>query len=146
MSPFSCQHGDYLISTDPDLLDLTFIYEFLANESYWARGISREKVERAVSHSLSFGLYQDRRQLAYLRIISDYTTFAYISDVFVAAAHRGQGLGRALLTCALRHPDLQGLRKWALDTRDAQSLYHRFGFRVLPQPGMHMVYRPPDER
>ena len=146
MNSYTCQHADYLISTDPDLLDLAFIHDFLANESYWAQGISREKVERAIRHSLNFGLYQDRRQLAYLRVISDYATFAYISDVFVSAAYRGQGLGQALLNCALSHPELQGLRKWTLDTRDAQSLYHRLGFRVPPLPGMHMVYRPPDER
>jgi ribosomal protein S18 acetylase RimI-like enzyme len=146
MTSYTCQNGDYLISTDPDLLDLAFIHDFLANESYWAKGISREKVERAVRHSLNFGLYQDRRQLAYLRVISDYTTFAYISDVFVGAAYRSQGLGQALLNCALRHPELQGLRKWTLDTRDAQSLYHRLGFRVPPLPGTHMVHKPPDER
>lgn len=146
MSPFTWREDGFTISTDPELLDYDFIHDFLANESYWARGIRRETVEMAIRHSLNFGLYKDGQQLAYLRVITDYATFAYISDVFVGAAFRGQGLAKALLRCALQHPKLQGLRKWTLDTRDAQSLYHRFGFRVPPMPGTHMVYRVPDER
>ncbi|MDT8306970.1 MAG: GNAT family N-acetyltransferase [Anaerolineae bacterium] len=146
MESYTCQEGDVVIGTDPELLDLDFIHDFLANESYWARGISREEVETAIENSLNFGLYRDGQQLAFLRVITDYATFAYISDVFVAAAYRGQGLAQALLRCALRHPQLQGLRKWTLDTRDAQSLYYRFGFRVPPAPGKYMVYRVPDER
>jgi GNAT superfamily N-acetyltransferase len=146
MKTYTCEHEAYTISTDPSRLDLDFIHDFLASESYWAKGISREEVERAVAHSLNFGLYRNGHQLGYLRVISDFTTFAYISDVFVGAAYRGQGFAQALLRCALQHPDLQGLRKWTLDTRDAQSLYHRFGFRVPPMPGFHMVYRTPDER
>lgn len=146
MTPYTCTDGDYTISTDPSLLDLDFVHRFLANESYWAKGISREKVERFVGHSLNFGLYTGMEQVGYLRIITDYTTFAYISDVFIAASYRRQGLGQMLMRCALQHPELQGLRKWALDTRDAQSLYHRFGFRVPAMPGLHMVYRVPHER
>lgn len=146
MTPYECQSGEYTLSTDPSLLDLDFIHRFLANESYWAKGISRDKVERFIDYSLNFGLYTPAEQVGYLRIITDYTTFAYISDVFVAAAYRGQGLGKLLMQCALDHPELQGLRKWTLDTRDAQSLYHRFGFRVPPMPGLHMVYRVPHER
>lgn len=145
MSSFICSGDGYTISTDPELLDHEFIHDFLANESYWARGIHRDKVEVAIGHSLNFGLYRDGQQLAYLRVITDYATFAYISDVFVGAAYRDQGLAQALVRCALQHPELQGLRKWTLDTRDAQSLYHRFGFRVPPMPGTHMVYRVPDE-
>lgn len=146
MTPYECQSGEYTLSTDPSLLDLDFVHGFLANESYWAKGISRDKVERFIDHSLNFGLYTAGQQVGYLRIITDYTTFAYISDVFVAAAYRGRGLGQLLMRCALAHPELQGLRKWTLDTRDAQSLYHRFGFRVPPMPGLHMVYRVPHER
>jgi ribosomal protein S18 acetylase RimI-like enzyme len=141
MTPYQCQSGDYAISTDPALLDLDFVHDFLANQSYWANGIGRDRVERFVRHSLNFGLYSDTRQVGYLRIITDYTTYAHISDVFVDAAFRGRGLAQMLMRCALAHPELQGLRKWTLDTRDAQSLYHRFGFRVPPLPGNHMVYR-----
>jgi ribosomal protein S18 acetylase RimI-like enzyme len=146
MTPYECQDGDYTVSTDPTRLDLDFVHGFLANESYWSKGVARETVERFVQHSLNFGLYSAGEQVGYLRIITDYTTFAYISDVFVAAPHRGQGLGQMLMRCAMAHPDLQGLRKWALDTRDAQSLYYRFGFRVPPLPGRHMIYRAPHGR
>ncbi len=146
MTPYECQHGHYTISTDPARLDLDFVHGFLANESYWAKGIDRDTVERSVKHSLNFGLYTPTGQVGYLRIITDYATYAYISDVFVAAPYRGQGLAQMLMRCAMAHPELQGFRKWDLDTRDAQSLYYRFGFRVSPTPGTHMVYRVPRER
>ncbi|NLF65031.1 MAG: GNAT family N-acetyltransferase [Chloroflexi bacterium] len=146
MTPYECQNGNITISTDPARLDLDFVHGFLANESYWAKGIERDRVERFVEHSLNFGLYKAGQQVGYLRIITDYTTYAHISDVFMHAAHRGQGLAQMLMRCALAHPELQGLRKWTLYTHDAQSLYYRFGFRVPPTPGNHMVYRVPNER
>lgn len=142
MIPHACQHGDFIISCDPDRLDFPLIHRFLSQDAYWSLGISRETVERATRYSLPFGVYHGPQQIGFGRVVSDYAIFAHIADVFILASYRGQGLGQALITCMLNHPELQGVRKWTLDTRDAQSLYHRFGFRVPPLPGRHMVFRP----
>lgn len=118
---------DYLISTDSQLLDIGVIHGFL-RESYWAEGIPREIVERAVQKSLCFGAYYRNEQIGFARVVSDYSTFAYIADVFVLAPWRGRGISKALMAEVVRHPDLQGLRRWLLGTKDAHGLYQRFGF------------------
>lgn len=115
------------ISTDPTRLDLDVIHGFLAT-SYWARGIPRDVVERAVANSLCFGAYDGKRQIGFARVITDRATYAYVSDVFVLDSHRRRGVGRRLMAAIMAHPDLQGLRRWTLFTRDAHGLYRRFGF------------------
>jgi GNAT superfamily N-acetyltransferase len=119
--------GDVEIGTDASRLDLDMIHGFLAG-SYWAAGIPREVVERAVRHSLCFGAYLGDRQVGFARVISDRATFAYVSDVFVLPSERGRGVGGRLMAAIMAHPDLQGLRRWTLFTRDAHALYRRFGF------------------
>ena len=120
-------HG-FEISTDPARLDLDYLHAFLS-ESYWSPGIPRETVARAVANSLCFGLYApDGAPAGFARVVSDHATFAYLADVFVDAAHRGRGLGVWLVETVLAHPELQGLRRWALATADAHALYARFGF------------------
>jgi GNAT superfamily N-acetyltransferase len=115
------------ISTDPSRLDLDVIHGFLAT-SYWAAGIPRQTVERAVRHSLCFGAFAGDRQVGFARVISDYATYAYICDVFVVPTHRGRGVGKQLMAAIMAHPDLQGLRRWTLFTRDAHGLYRQYGF------------------
>lgn len=136
----------FVISTDPARLDLDVIHDFLANEAYWSPGVAREKVERALEHSLCFGLYAvepaGERQVGFARAITDVTTFAYLADVFVLRPYRGQGLGKWLVHCILAHPELQGLRRWTLNTRDAHGLYRPFGFVPNPNPENHLIYRP----
>ena len=142
-APFEVRRGTFLISTDPDRLDVATIHDFLAR-SYWARGISEERVRRSIEHSLSFGLYLWERQIGFARAISDYATFAYIADVFVLEKHRGQGLGAWLAEAILQHPDLQGLRRISLMTRDAHGLYRRLGFAAAPDPSRYMeIVQPP---
>src|SRR5215471_13143449 len=119
--------GDYLISTDPSRLDVGVIHGFL-RESYWAEGIPRAVVERAIQNSLCFGAYYRDEQVGFSRVVTDYATFAYIADVFVLAPWRGRGLSKALMTEVMRHPDLQNFRRWLLGTKDAHGLYQRFGF------------------
>ena len=133
----------YHISTDPARLDLDLIHSFLAHESYWAQGISRAIVERAIAHSLNFGLYTGAAQVGFARVITDYATYAYLNDVFVLAAHRGQGLGRWLIDCVVAHPDLQTILRFGLTTRDAQTLYQQSGFTPLVFPERHMERLPP---
>jgi GNAT superfamily N-acetyltransferase len=121
------RQGDLLVSTDPSRLDLDIIHGFLSR-SYWAKGVSRDTVARSIEHSLCFGAYQDGRQIGFARVISDRATYAYIADVFVLEADRGRGVARGLMDCIVSHPDLQGLRRWTLFTRDAHGLYRRYGF------------------
>jgi GNAT superfamily N-acetyltransferase len=118
---------EIVVSTDPSRLDLDAIHGFLAG-SYWAAGISRAVMERSFRHSLCFGAYLGDRQVGFARVISDQATFAYVCDVFVSPACRGRGVGKRLMTAIMGHPDLQGLRRWTLFTRDAHGLYRQFGF------------------
>jgi GNAT superfamily N-acetyltransferase len=122
------------ISTDTARLDLAVVHRFLAQESHWARGIDRATVERSVRHSLCFGAYRGGAQIGFARVISDRATFAYVCDVFVLAEARGQGVARRLVEAIGRHPDLQGLRRMALTSRDAKGLYERIGFSTLAFP------------
>ena len=128
---------DYLISTDPARLDIGVIHGFL-RESYWAEAIPREVVERAIENSLCFGAYYRHEQIGFARVVSDYSTFAYIADVFVLAPWRGRGISKALMAEVIHHPDLQGLRRWLLGTKDAHGLYQRFGFTAPQFPDRQM--------
>lgn len=136
-------HRDGLtVSTDPARLDLDAIHAFLVT-AYWCEGIPRETVARALSNSLGFGLYEGPRQIGLARMVTDRSTFAYLCDVYVLPELRGRGLGRWLMECVLAHPDLQGLRRIFLVTRDAQELYRPFGFTEIQSSGQHMeIARP----
>ena len=143
MPPSLHQRPDgYLISTDPARLDLAVIHHFLANDSYWARNISREVLERAVHNSLNFGLYApDGRQAGFARVVTDRATFAWLCDVFVLPDFRGQGLSKWLMECVWAHPDLQGHRRHMLATMDAHTLYTQFGFAPLAEPERFLEVR-----
>jgi N-acetylglutamate synthase-like GNAT family acetyltransferase len=123
----------YEIDTDKARLDRGLIHDFLAR-SHWAKGLPRAVLERALEHSLAFGLYSDGRQVGFARVVTDHATFAYLADVFVVAAERGQGLGRWLVESILAHPELQDLRRWLLGTRNAHALYRRCGFNEPAPP------------
>ena len=129
--------GEFLISTNSALLDLDVVHGFLT-ESYWAAGVSREVVQRSIENSLPFGLYNRDRQIGFARVITDYATFAYLADVFVLDEFRGDGLGKWLIGVVTTHPELAGLRRWMLATRDAHGLYEQSGFVRLSQPDRWM--------
>ncbi|MGH9367323.1 MAG: GNAT family N-acetyltransferase [Thermoanaerobaculia bacterium] len=131
------KRGAFTISTDRRRLDRETIYGFLA-QSYWARGIPREVVDRSIDNALCFGLYEGERQVGFARVITDRATFAYLGDVFILESHRGRGLSKWLMEVVMGHPDLQNLRRWSLATRDAHGLYERFGFRRLANPDLLM--------
>lgn len=131
------KRGACVISTDPARLDRDVIHRFLA-DSYWARGIPRAVVDRSIDHSLSFGIFEANQQVGFARVITDHATFAYLADVFVLESHRGRGLARWLTEVILSHPDLQGLRRWLLATRDAHALYRKTGFREPEDPSRYM--------
>jgi len=121
----------FRVSDDLALLDVELIHSFLSG-SYWAAGIPREVVEKSLRGSLCFGLYEADAQIGFARCVTDRATYAYLADVFVLPSHRGRGLSKWLMECVLAHPDLQGLRRWSLVTRDAHGLYAQYGF-VRPQ-------------
>jgi len=128
----------YTITTDLDTVDFGVVHAFLT-ESYWSPGIARDVVERAARGSLTFSLRgPDDEQAGYARAVSDRATYAYLADVFVLEPHRGTGLGVWLVETILAHPELQGLRRWALATGDAHGLYARFGFGPPRRPELHM--------
>jgi N-acetylglutamate synthase-like GNAT family acetyltransferase len=128
------QQGEYTISTDDSLLDIRVIHDFISRESYWGQGRAIAVVQRALDHSLNFGLYKDRQQIGFARVVTDYATFAWVADVFVLPAYRGRGLSKWLMTVILSHSELQGFRRWVLATKDAHGLYARFGFIPLHRP------------
>ncbi len=135
----------YEISTDVSRLDRALIHRFLHDDSYWAKGVPRDVVDRAIDNSLCFGLYGDGGQVGFARVVSDRAAIAYMADVFVLAEHRGRGLGKRLIETVMAHPDLQGLRRFFLGTADAHALYRRFGFRPLAEPGRMMEIAVPYE-
>ncbi len=138
---WSSPDGQFLLSTDPARLDLAVVHDYLANQSYWLPGVSRENVARAAANSLCFGLYETAsgRQVGYARVVTDYTFFAYLCDVFVLEAFRGRGLGKWLVEAVLQHPDIPNPRRWLLATKDAHTLYTQHGFGPLADPTRWMV-------
>jgi GNAT superfamily N-acetyltransferase len=136
--------GHYRVSTDPRRLELDVIHGFLSQRSYWAEGIPRDVVERSLRNSLPFGVYDDDALVGFARVVTDHATYAYLADVFVLESHRGRGLSKWLMECVLAHPDLQGLRRWHLATRDAHELYARYGFQPLADPASIMEIKRPD--
>ena len=138
------RRGDFLISTSRERLDLDVVHGFLTN-CYWAKGIPREVVARSIEHALCFGIYDgEGAQIGFARVISDFSTIAYVGDVFVLETHRGRGLGKWLMQCIIEHPALQNLRRWILTTRDAHGLYSQFGFTPVKAPERFMELHQPN--
>ncbi|WP_133645895.1 GNAT family N-acetyltransferase [Paraburkholderia flava] len=130
--------NEYEISTDRDRLNVEVIHRFLAEESYWSIGIPRATVERAIEHSLCFGVYHRDDQVGFARVVTDQSTFALLADLFILEPHRGKGLSKQLMQCVIDHEDLQGLRRWLLLTSDAHELYRQYGFAELGNPSRFM--------
>jgi GNAT superfamily N-acetyltransferase len=129
------RHNGYLISTDPDLLDLDVIHSWISEESYWAPGRSRQTVAASVQASLNFGVYADDGEMVgAARVVTDFATFGWLCDVFVIDEHRGRGLGKALMAAVADHPELAGLQRIILATADAHQLYARYGFELMANP------------
>ena len=136
------QHGRYLITDDASRLDAATIHRYLSEESYWAKGVSLEIVQRSLQNSLCLGVYAENgSQVGLARVITDFATYAWLCDVFVLSDHRGGGLGKALVAAVISHPKLQTLRRMALGTLDAHNLYAQFGFTALADPQRHMERR-----
>jgi N-acetylglutamate synthase-like GNAT family acetyltransferase len=135
--------SQYEITCDNTRLDIGAIHRFLA-QSYWSPGIPLATVERAIENSLCFGVLVDGRQIGFARVITDKATFAYLADVYILPEHRGEGLSLRLMERIVQHPDLQGLRRLLLATKDAHTLYEKFGFKPLAAPERLMEIHNPD--
>jgi GNAT superfamily N-acetyltransferase len=142
--PHEWRRDTYLISTDNQRLDVELIHRFLSTSSYWAEGRPLEIVQRSLEHSLNFGVYSEDQQVGFARLVTDYATFAYLSDVFILESFRGRGLATWLVEVITAHPDLQELQYWSLLTRDAHDLYRKVGFTAPLYPDRVMERRFPD--
>jgi GNAT superfamily N-acetyltransferase len=136
------ERGAYRMTDDPNAVDVEVVHEFLRT-SYWAPGIPKDTVARAVANSLPFSVFLETRQVGFARAVSDRATFAYLADVFVVEDQRGRGLGAWIVETVLTHPELQGLRRWLLITRDAHALYRKFGFDAFADTSRLMTRHDP---
>ena len=131
---------EYYVSSDPAKLDLAFVHDWIANESDWASGMPFKLLERALVNSLCFGVYlTDGTQVGFGRVITDYTTFAWVTDVLIAPEQRGKGLSRFLMETMLLHPELRVIQRWLLETGEAHGLYRKFGFVALDHPKNYLT-------
>jgi GNAT superfamily N-acetyltransferase len=135
--------ASYEITCDKARLDIGAIHNFLSL-SYWSPGIPRAVVQRAIANSLCFGVLHQGQQVGFARVITDKATFAYLADLYILPEHRGKGLSLRLMEQIVQHPDLQGLRRVLLATRDAHNLYAKFGFRPLAAPERFMEVHDPN--
>jgi N-acetylglutamate synthase-like GNAT family acetyltransferase len=121
---------DLIFSDDKSKLDTGLIHKFLTN-SYWAKGRTIEEVKKSIEHSICFGVYVNDKQIGFARIISDFTTIAYLMDVFILEEYRGKGISKLLLNKIFKDDRFKGVKKWMLSTKDAHSLYAGFGFEKI---------------
>lgn len=134
---------DYVITEDPALIDPEVVHRWLSEEAYWAKGRTREVVERSMANSICLGALHHGQLVGFARVVTDLATFAWLCDVFVVAEHRGRGAGGALVAAAVAHPELRGLKRFVLATADAHELYRRHGFEILDHPDRWMMRRGP---
>jgi GNAT superfamily N-acetyltransferase len=120
--------GEFLYSSDKEKLDVNYIHHYLSLESYWAKNIPREIVQKSIDGSLCFGVYCQDKQIGFARVITDYATFGYLADVFIDKHYRGKGLSKELMKFIMKQDVIKKLRRFMLATLDAHSLYTQFGF------------------
>ena len=129
---------DFTITTDKSKMDIVAIHDFLSKHSGWSDNIPFDRVKTSIDNSLNFGLFHNDKQIGFARIISDFSTIAYLGDIYVLDNYRGQGLSKKLMDAVIEHPNLQGLRRWILLTSTADWLYEKYGFTKLPKPELYM--------
>ncbi len=137
MDLFEIKDGELLLSTNKGLLNMDLIHSYLT-QSYWSLGISKELVSKAVQNSLAVGLFKSGKQIGFCRLITDYSTFAYLADVFISEEEKGKSYGQFLMINIRKHPMLQSLRRWLLATKDAHLLYKKSGWQLLEKPEYFM--------
>ncbi len=143
MKPIEQTFGEFSITTDKNKMDIVAIHDFLSKESGWSDNIPLDNVKTSIENSLNFGLFHNNTQIGFARVISDFSTIAYLGDIYVLEKYRGKGLSKKLMESVMTHPNLQGLRRWILLTSTAEWLYSKYGFTNLPKPEIYMeLYNP----
>ncbi len=137
------QKDEFTITTDKKKMDIVVIHQFIS-QSYWAKGIPIATMQKAIEGSLCFGVFHGERQVGFARVVTDKATFAYLADVFIIEEHRGKGLSKWLMEIIIGQPELQGLRRFLLATRDAHGLYRQFGFKDMVSAENLMQIHNPD--
>lgn len=128
----------YCITTDKTKMDIFAIHDFLSKHSGWSNNIPLDIVKTSIENSISFGLFHNEKQIGFARVISDLATIAYLGDIYILEDYRGKGLSKKLMETIIKHPYLQGLRRWILLTSTADWLYEKYGFTKLPKPEIYM--------
>lgn len=144
MEAIEIKFDDFTITTDKSKLDIIAIHDFLSKHSGWSDNIPFDRVKTSIDHSLNFGLFHKNKQIGFARVISDFSTIAYLGDIYVLDTYRGQGLSKKLMDAIISHPMLQGLRRWILLTSTADWLYEKYGFKKIPKPEIYMELYNPD--
>lgn len=134
MKELTAYKDQFSISTDKSKLDIDSIHDFLSTKAYWCLNIPKEKVQTAIENSLCFGIYEAEKQVGFARIITDFSTIAYLGDVYILEEYRGKGLSKWLMETIMNYEDLQGLRRWILLTGDAHELYRQYGWTNIADP------------
>lgn len=128
----------FTITTDKSKMDIVAIHDYLSKYSGWSDNIPFDRVKTSIENSLNFGLFHNDSQIGFARVISDFSTIAYLGDIYVLDEYRGQGFSKKLMDCVMTHPNLQGLRRWILLTSTADWLYEKYGFIKVPKPELYM--------
>lgn len=144
MKTIEVYRDEYTISTDKNKLDILSIHKFLSNETDWAKGIPLHTLKKSIENSLNFGVYYEHKQIGFARIISDFSTIAYLGDVYILDEYRGNGLSKWLMNEIMEHPELTGLRRWILLTNTAEWLYKKFGFTEIANPQYYLEKHNPE--
>ena len=134
----------YTLSTDTEKIDFATVHNYLSKHAYWSLNIPGETLKTAIKNSLNFGIFFNGTQVGYARVITDYATIAYLGDVFILPEHRGKALSKWLMETMTKHPQLQGLRRWILLTRDAHELYKKYGWKEIAVPARWMEKHDPN--
>lgn len=135
--------AEYLLSADDSLLQVAVIHRYLCDQSYWAKGIERDRVQKSIHHSLCGGAYLGSQQVGFARWVTDYATFAYLCDVFVLPSHQRAGLGKRLIEFMMAMPELEDVPKRLLGTKDAHAFYALAGWKCCENPERLMEIRRP---
>ena len=139
MTDVTIYKDEFCISTDKTKLDVDSIHAFLSTKAYWCLNIPKDTVQKAIQNSRCFGVYQNEKQIGFARVISDFSTIAYLGDVYILEEYRGNGLSKWLIETIMSDPNLQGLRRWILLTADAHGLYRQFGWTNIGEPEKWMT-------
>lgn len=138
MDNIEVNFGEYLITTDKSKMDIVAIHDFLSKHSGWSDNIPFDRVKTSIDNSLNFGLFHFDKQIGFARVITDFSTIAYLGDIYILDNYRGQGLSKKIMDMVMNHPNLQGLRRWILLTSTADWLYEKYGFVKVPNPEIYM--------